>query len=74
MAFDNDAELFIRKNGAAEAVEKAKKDGKVRFLEGSGELVRHGAVTPEPGLRYAMSLPGATTISGVDTMQSSIRI
>jgi aryl-alcohol dehydrogenase-like predicted oxidoreductase len=41
----------------------------MKSLGGSGELVRHGAVTPEQGLRYAMSLPVATTISGVDTMQ-----
>ncbi len=41
----------------------------MKSLGGSGELVKHGAVTPEQGLRYAMSLPVATTISGVDTMQ-----
>jgi aryl-alcohol dehydrogenase-like predicted oxidoreductase len=41
----------------------------MKSLGGSGELIRHGAVTPEQGLRYAMSLPVATTISGVDTMQ-----
>jgi uncharacterized protein len=41
----------------------------MKSLGGSGELVRHGTVTPEQGLRYAMSLPVATTISGVDTMQ-----
>jgi aryl-alcohol dehydrogenase-like predicted oxidoreductase len=41
----------------------------MKSLGGSGELVRHGAVTPEQGLRYAMSLAVATTISGVDTMQ-----
>jgi aryl-alcohol dehydrogenase-like predicted oxidoreductase len=41
----------------------------MKSLGGSGELVRHGAVTDEQGLRYAMSLPVATTISGVDTMQ-----
>jgi aryl-alcohol dehydrogenase-like predicted oxidoreductase len=41
----------------------------MKSLGGSGELVRHGAVTPEQGLRYAMSLPVATTISGVDTTQ-----
>ena len=41
----------------------------MKSLGGSGELVRHGAVTPEQGLRYAMSLPVATTISGCDTMQ-----
>ncbi len=40
----------------------------MKSLGGSGELVRQGAVTPEQGLRYAMSLPVATTISGVDTM------
>jgi uncharacterized protein len=36
MAFDNDADLFIRKNGAAEALEKAKKEGKVRFVGFTG--------------------------------------
>ncbi len=36
MAFDNDADLFIRKNGAAEALEKAKKDGRVRFVGFTG--------------------------------------
>jgi uncharacterized protein len=41
----------------------------MKSLGGSGELVRHGVVTPEEGLRYAMSLPVATTISGVDTME-----
>lgn len=41
----------------------------MKSLGGSGELVRHGAITPEQGLRYAMSLPVATTISGVDSMQ-----
>jgi predicted aldo/keto reductase-like oxidoreductase len=41
----------------------------MKSLGGSGELVRHGAVTAEQGLRYAMSLPVATTISGVDTIE-----
>jgi uncharacterized protein len=41
----------------------------MKSLGGSGELVRHGVVTPEQGLRYAMSLPVATTISGVDSME-----
>jgi len=41
----------------------------MKSLGGSGELVRHGAVTPHDGLRYAMSLPVATTISGVDSME-----
>jgi aryl-alcohol dehydrogenase-like predicted oxidoreductase len=41
----------------------------MKSLGGSGELVRHGAITAEQGLRYAMSLPVATTISGIDSME-----
>jgi uncharacterized protein len=41
----------------------------MKSLGGSGELVKLGAVTAEQGLRYAMSLPVATTISGIDSMQ-----
>ena len=136
MVFDNDPDLFIRKNGAAEALEKAKKDGKVRFvgftghqnpkvhlamlktgfpfdsvqmplnafdanfrsfeqqvlpelnkrgiaalgmkpLNGHGEAIRHGVITAEEALRYAMSLPVATTITGIDSMevlQQNLRI
>jgi aryl-alcohol dehydrogenase-like predicted oxidoreductase len=129
MAFDNDAELFIRKNGAAEALEKAKKDGNVRFvgftghqnpkvhlamlntgfpfdsvqmplnafdsnfrsfekqvlpeltkrgiavlgmkpLSGHGDAIRHGVITAEESLRYAMSIPGVTTtITGIDSLE-----
>ena len=128
MAFDNDPELFIRRNGAAEALEKAKKDGKVRFvgftghqnpkvhlamlktgfpfdsvqmplnafdanfrsfeqqvlpelnkrgiaalgmkpLNGHGEAIKHGVITAEEALRYAMSLPVATTITGIDSLE-----
>jgi uncharacterized protein len=128
MAFDNDPELFIRKNGAAEALEKAKKDGKVRFvgftghqnpkvhlamlktgfpfdsvqmplnafdanfrsfeqqvlpelnkrgiaalgmkpLNGHGEAIKHGVIAVEEALRYAMSLPVATTITGIDSLE-----
>lgn len=36
MAFDNDPELFIRANGAAEALQKAKQDGKVRYVGFTG--------------------------------------
>jgi aryl-alcohol dehydrogenase-like predicted oxidoreductase len=128
MAFDNDPELFIRPRGAAEALEKAKKDGKVRFvgftghhstkvhlgmlqtgfpfdavqmplnafdanfrsferqvlpelnkrgiaalgmkpLNGHGETIKNGVITAEEALRYAMSLPVATTITGMDTLE-----
>jgi predicted aldo/keto reductase-like oxidoreductase len=36
VTFDNDPDLFIRKNGAAEALELAKKQGKVRFVGFTG--------------------------------------
>src|SRR3984957_7989065 len=126
MAFDNDPELFIRKNGAAEALEKAKKDGKVRYvgftghqnpkvhlsmlktgfpfdavqmplnafdanfrsfeqqvlpelnkrgiaalgmkpLNGHGDAIKAGVWGVDEALRYAMSLPVATTITGIDS-------
>jgi uncharacterized protein len=127
VCFDNDPELFIRPKGAAEALDLAKQQGKVRYvgftghkdpaihlkmlatgfafdavqmplncfdatfrsfearvlpeanrrgiaalgmksLGGSGEMVTSGMITPEEGLRYAMSLPVATTISGMESL------
>src|SRR6201996_1947024 len=127
VGFANDPELFIRPGGAAEALLKAKKDGKVRFvgftghkdpdvhlamlntsfpfdavqmplnpfdanffsfekkvlpvlhsrgiaplgmkpIGGHGEPVQKGVFTAEELLRYAMSLPVATTISGVSEL------
>lgn len=127
VSFNNDADLFSRSGGAAEALLKAKKQGKVRFLGftghkdpdihlamldtkfpfdavqmplnpfdanffsfeqkvlprlnqhgiaalamkpigGHGEPVQHGVFTAEELLRYSMSLPVATTISGVADM------
>jgi aryl-alcohol dehydrogenase-like predicted oxidoreductase len=40
----------------------------MKSLGGSGEMVTSGSITPEEGLRYAMSLPVATTISGMDSI------
>jgi aryl-alcohol dehydrogenase-like predicted oxidoreductase len=40
----------------------------MKSLGGSGEIVTHGAATPSDALRYAMSLPVATTISGMDSI------
>ena len=40
----------------------------MKSLGGSGEIVSHGALTAGEGLRYAMSLPVATTISGMDSL------
>jgi len=126
VVYYNDPDLIFRPGGAIEALEQAKKDGKVRWvgftghkdpaihlkmlahdfpfdtiqmplncfdahfrsfqqnvlpeanrrglavlgmksLGGSGEMVTHGGISPEEGLRYAMSLPVATTISGIDS-------
>jgi len=40
----------------------------MKSMGGSGEIIVHGAATPEQALRYAMSLPVSSTISGVDSM------
>jgi uncharacterized protein len=40
----------------------------MKSLGGSGEMVRRGAITVADALRYAMSLPVTTTISGIDSM------
>jgi aryl-alcohol dehydrogenase-like predicted oxidoreductase len=41
----------------------------MKSLGGSGELVREGAVIVTMGLRYAMSLPVAVTISGIESLE-----
>ncbi|HEY3930627.1 MAG TPA: aldo/keto reductase [Candidatus Koribacter sp.] len=41
----------------------------MKSMGGSGEIVTHGTATPEEALRYAMSLPVATTISGMESME-----
>jgi predicted aldo/keto reductase-like oxidoreductase len=136
VAFDNDAELFIRPNGAAEALTKAKQQGKVRFvgftghkdpkihlsflntgfpfdaaqmalnpfdanfrsfekqvipelqkrnmailgmkpLQGAGDAIQKGVFTAEELLRYAMSLPVTTTITGMeklDVVEQNLKI
>src|SRR6202047_4232175 len=125
--YENDPDLHFAKGGVVEALEEAKKQGKVRFvgftghkspaihlkmlahdypfdtvqmpltcfdatyrsfeqqvlgelqrrgiaalgmksLGGDGQPILHGAVTAEEALRYAMSLPVATTISGIDSL------
>ena len=39
----------------------------MKSMGGSGEIVKYGAATAAEALRYAMSLPVATTISGIET-------
>jgi uncharacterized protein len=136
VCFENDPALFIRPNGAAEALVKAKKDGKVRFvgftghkdpqihlamlatgfpfdavqmplnpfdatfrsfesavlpelnrrgiaplgmkpMSGAGPAIKAGVLSAEETLRYAMSLPVSTTITGMDKMdivEQNVRI
>jgi len=136
VAFDNDPELFMRPGGAAEALTKAKQQGKVRFVGftghkdptihlkmlntgfpfdsvqmplnafdynfhsfeqqvlpelnkrgiaalgmkpicGHGDPVIKGALTAEEALRYAMSLPVTTTITGMesqDILHQNLRV
>ena len=40
----------------------------MKSLGGSGESVKNGAVTAQEALRYAMSLPVAVTISGMESL------
>ena len=126
-AYYNDPERHFAKGGVVEALDRARKEGKVRYVGftghkdpgihlemlsykypfdscqlplngfdatfrsfeqlvlpalmkqriavlgmksfGAGEAVKHKAVTPAEALRYAMSLPVTTTISGMDSMR-----
>jgi uncharacterized protein len=40
----------------------------MKSLGGDGQPVIHGAVSTEEALRYAMSLPVACTITGIDSL------
>jgi aryl-alcohol dehydrogenase-like predicted oxidoreductase len=126
-AYYNDPARHFAKGGVVEALERAQRDGKVRFIGftghkdpeihlemlsyrfpfdscqlplngfdatfrsfeqrvlpelarqgiaalgmksfGAGQAVKKKAVTPADALRYAMSLPVATTISGMDSLR-----
>jgi aryl-alcohol dehydrogenase-like predicted oxidoreductase len=39
----------------------------MKSFGGGGEVVKYGAATPDEALRYAMSLPVSTTISGIES-------
>ncbi|HBI44562.1 MAG TPA: aldo/keto reductase [Planctomycetales bacterium] len=127
VVYDNDPDLHFAKGGVVEALEEAKKAGKVRYvgftghkhpnihmkmlahdfpfdsvqmplncfdasyrsfekevlpevvkrgmaglgmksMGGGGQPILEGAITPQEALRYAMSLPVAVTISGIDSL------
>jgi hypothetical protein len=38
-------------------------------LNGHGEAIKRGVITAEEALRYAMSLPVSTTITGIDSLE-----
>lgn len=128
VVYYNDPEMIFRPNGAIEAIDRAKKEGKVRFVgftghkdpaihlkmlshnypfdtvqmplncfdatfksfeqqvlpelnrrgiapigmksfSGNADAIKKGIVTPQEALRYAMSLPVATTVSGIDSLE-----
>ncbi|MCC5610357.1 aldo/keto reductase [Nostoc sp. CHAB 5834] len=128
VVYDNEPERIFRANGAIEALDQAKKEGKVRFvgftghkdpaihlkmlsynypfdavqlplncfdasfrsferqvlpelnkrgiavlgmksLSGTGDAVKKGVVTPQEAIRYVMSLPIATLVSGIDSLE-----
>jgi hypothetical protein len=41
----------------------------MKSMGGGGQPILEGAVTPHEALRYAMSLPVAVTISGIDSLE-----
>lgn len=41
----------------------------MKSMGGSGEMIKWGAVTAKEALTYAMSLPVATTISGIESLE-----
>jgi uncharacterized protein len=59
----------FEKNVLPEAQKKGLAVLGMKSMGGSGEIVVNGAATPQEALRYAMSLPVATTISGIDSME-----
>jgi predicted aldo/keto reductase-like oxidoreductase len=40
----------------------------MKSLNGNAEAVKQGIITPEEAIRYAMSLPVAVTVSGIDSL------
>ncbi|MFN0108181.1 MAG: aldo/keto reductase [Blastocatellia bacterium] len=136
LAYENDPELHFAPGGVMEAVEQAKRDGKVRFvgftghksaeihlkmlayeypfdacqlplnaldgtfrsfeqkvlpelerqgiaaigmksMGGGGDMVKAGVLTAEEALRYAMSLPIATLVSGIESsaiLQQNLKV
>ena len=56
--YENDPDLHFAPDGVVAALDEAKR-----------QPILHGVVTAEEALRYAMSLPVATTITGIDSFE-----
>ena len=41
----------------------------MKSLSGNGDAIKKGIITPQEALRYAMSLPVVTTVSGIDSLE-----
>jgi predicted aldo/keto reductase-like oxidoreductase len=41
----------------------------MKSLNGNAEAVKQGVIKPEDAIRYAMSLPVTTTVSGIDSLE-----
>ena len=41
----------------------------MKSLNGNAEAVKQGVISPEEAIRYAMSLPVTTTVSGIDSLE-----
>jgi uncharacterized protein len=65
VTFQNDPDLFIRPNGAAEALRKAKEQGKVRFTGFSGHK--------DPDIHLAMLNTGFPFDASIPSIQPSSR-
>jgi uncharacterized protein len=61
VSFENDPELFIRPNGAAEALNRAKQDGKARFVGFTGHK--------DPKIHLAMLEHGLPIRCGSDALE-----
>jgi hypothetical protein len=66
-AFDSSYRSFERRV-LAEVNKRGMAALGMKSLGGNGQPVLKGVVTVEEALRYAMSLPVATTISGIDSL------
>jgi predicted aldo/keto reductase-like oxidoreductase len=59
--------LSFEKNVLPEVIKRGMAPLGMKSMGGTADVVKKGVLKPEEALRYAMSLPVATTISGIDS-------